>query len=216
MTNQVVIRPLRFSTDVEAMRRFYELLGLRSRVESERGGWVDMVAGGGMVALHDAATSTSGGRPGQTRLCFEADDIDDLAERLVDAGWTDATIIDEAFGRALTVSAAGVPVWIDERSKDLYGYKLHAAEPDPRWSVTPSFAAAESDWRPFLDVLGTEAEISFVGGSAFAVQVELATTEDLAAVADRLTMAGFAPTHDRSGLTVDDPDGQSLRVSARR
>lgn len=37
MTNGIVVRPLRFSADVEAMRRFLELLGLRSRIESERG-----------------------------------------------------------------------------------------------------------------------------------------------------------------------------------
>ena len=53
--NDVQIRPLRFTADVEAMRAFLETLGLRSRIESERGGWVDMLTGRGMVALHDAA-----------------------------------------------------------------------------------------------------------------------------------------------------------------
>jgi hypothetical protein len=91
MSNQVVLRPLRFSTDVQAMRGFLELLGLRSRVESERGGWVDMVAGRGMAALHDAASSNTAGRPGETRLSFETDDIDELAQRLRDAGYADAT-----------------------------------------------------------------------------------------------------------------------------
>lgn len=38
MSNQVVLRPLRFTTDVPAMRRFLETLGLKSRVESEHGG----------------------------------------------------------------------------------------------------------------------------------------------------------------------------------
>ena len=64
--NDVVIRPLRFTADVEAMRAFLETLGLRSRIESERGGWVDMLAGRGMVALHDAASS-SDRRPGPGR-----------------------------------------------------------------------------------------------------------------------------------------------------
>ena len=47
--NDVVIRPLRFTADVGAMRAFLEALGLRSRIESERGGWVDMLTGRGMV-----------------------------------------------------------------------------------------------------------------------------------------------------------------------
>ncbi len=80
--NDVVIRPLRFTDDVQAMRAFLETLGLRSRIESERGLWVDMVAGRGMVALHDAASNTSGAGPGETRLAFEADDIDELKDRL--------------------------------------------------------------------------------------------------------------------------------------
>lgn len=85
--NEVVMRPLRFSADVPAMRAFLETLGLRSRIESERGGWVDMVAGSGMVALHDAAGSSTGAKAGDTGLSFEADDIDDLKDRLLAAGY---------------------------------------------------------------------------------------------------------------------------------
>ena len=54
--NDVVIRPLRFTADVDAMRAFLETLGLRSRIESERGGWTVLLAGRGAVSLHDAAT----------------------------------------------------------------------------------------------------------------------------------------------------------------
>ncbi|ADB32088.1 hypothetical protein Kfla_3024 [Kribbella flavida DSM 17836] len=213
MSGQVVVRPLRFSADIEAMRKFYELLGLRSRVESERGGWIDMVAGSGMVALHDAATSATGGRPGETRLCFEADEIDGLKQRLLDAGHTDATIIDEAFGRALTVSGpGGAPVWIDERSRDLYGYKLHDADPDRRWSVTPYLTGAEpKDWQRFLEQLATGARLHY-GPGDFDVRVELTATEDPAAVSDRLSAAGFEPSRDEEGLTVVDPDGRPLRI----
>jgi hypothetical protein len=55
--NEVVIRPLRFSDDVPAMRAFLETLGLRSRIESERGGWVDMVAGRGCPSRPTTSTS---------------------------------------------------------------------------------------------------------------------------------------------------------------
>ena len=68
-------------------------------IESERGGWVDMLTGSGMVALHDAASSSTGGRPGQTTLSFEADAIDELEDRLEQTGFVDATVFDEAYGR---------------------------------------------------------------------------------------------------------------------
>jgi hypothetical protein len=139
MSNLVVLRPLRFTADVQAMRKFLETLGLRSRVESERGGWVDMVAGQGMAALHDSAISNTGGRSGETRLSFEADDIDELAQRLQEAGYDDATVWDEAYGRVLSVTGPGnTTIQVDQRSDDLYGYKLHDARPDERWSVTQS------------------------------------------------------------------------------
>ena len=101
--NEIVVRPLRFSTDVPAMRAFLETLGLRSRIESERGGWVDMVAGRGMVALHDAASSSTGAKARDTRLSFEADEIDELKSRLEAAGYQEVAIWDEAYGRVLSV-----------------------------------------------------------------------------------------------------------------
>jgi len=127
MSNQVVLRPLRFTADVPAMRRFLETLGLKSRVESEHGGWVDMVAGRGMVALHDSASSATGAKSGETGLSFEADDIEELKERLQAAGYQDATVWDEAYGRVLSVTApVDAVIWVDQRNDDLYGYKLHA------------------------------------------------------------------------------------------
>ena len=66
--------------DVEAMRAFLETLGLQARIESERGGWAVLLAGRGAVSLHDAATSGTGGQPGQTGLTFEAEDIDELKD----------------------------------------------------------------------------------------------------------------------------------------
>lgn len=124
----LVIRPLRFTDDVPSMQAFLEVLGLRPRVEAEAGGWVDMVAGGGMVALHEAATSDSGGVVGQTRLSFEANDLDALATRLIDAGVPEVAVYDETYGKVLTCrDPLGDTMTIDGRSEDLYGYRLHPA-----------------------------------------------------------------------------------------
>ena len=211
--NDVVIRPLRFTADVEAMRAFLERLGLRSRIESERGGWVDMLAGRGMVALHDAASSSTGGQAGQTTLSFEADKIDELKDRLEQVGFVDATVFDEAYGRVLSVTAPdGVVIWVDERTDDLYGYKLHHPEADERWTVTPYLTGAEEpSWRRFLDGLGADRSVRFgPADGEFAVRLELTTTEDLDEVQSRLT--GAQITRSASGLEITDPDGQLVVV----
>lgn len=213
--NDVVIRTLRFTNDVQAMRAFLETLGLRSRIESESGIWIDMVAGRGMVALHDAARSDTGGEPGQTRLTFEADDIDELKDRLDAAGFEEVSIFDEAFGRVLTAKGPdGAGLWIDERPKDLYGYKLHDAHPDTRWSVTPRLGVSDqAGWERLLDILGGDnpglARFR-VGGSD--VQIELTTSEDLDEVAERLAATGYRASTADGGLAVTDPDGQIVRI----
>jgi hypothetical protein len=214
--NDVVIRALRFTNDVQAMRAFLETLGLRSRIESESGIWVDMVAGRGMVALHDAARSDTGGEPGQTRLTFEADDIDELKDRLEAAGFEEVSIFDEAFGRVLTAKGPdGAGLWIDERHRDLYGYKLHDAHPDIRWSVTPVLGVSDqAGWERLMDTLGGDnpelARFRAAGGSD--VRIELTTTESLDEVAERLAATGYRAEKADGGLAVLDPDGQTVRV----
>jgi hypothetical protein len=53
----IVVRPVRFTDNIEPMQAFLELIGLRPRIESVGGGWVDLVADGGLVALHSAAAA---------------------------------------------------------------------------------------------------------------------------------------------------------------
>jgi hypothetical protein len=211
--NDVVIRPLRFTADVQAMRRFLETLGLAPRVVGEQGGWVDMVAGDGMVALHDAASSSTGGKHGDTRLSFEAQDIDRLKDRLVAAGHDDATTWDEAYGRVLSVTApGGLVIWIDERSVDLYGYKLHSTPPDSRLTVAPHLSGATPDWAPFLEFLGVRQPVTFDEAGDFAVRLDLRTTEPLKDVAARLQAAGYAAELNGTTVDITDPDGQPVRV----
>ncbi|MEV6284611.1 VOC family protein [Kribbella sp. NPDC051770] len=211
--NHVVIRPLRFTADVAAMRGFLETLGLAPRVEGTQGGWVDLMAGNGMVALHDAASSSTGGKHGDTRLTFEADTIDELRDRLVAAGYDDATTFDEAYGRVLSVTGpGGVVIWIDERSEDLYGYRLHESKPDERLAVRPRLlGAAEAEWMPFLELLGARDAVTFgAPAGEFDVRLELWTSEPLAEVAARLPGAELQA----QSITLIDPDGQPVQVHA--
>ncbi|MFI5692661.1 VOC family protein [Kribbella sp. NPDC051586] len=211
--NNTVIRPLRFTADVGAMRAFLEALGLRSRIESERGGWVDMLTGRGMVALHDAASSSTGGQPGQTTLSFEADKIDELRDRLEQVGFVDATVFDEAYGRVLSVTGPDeVVIWVDEHAEDLYGYKVHDARPDERWSVTPYLTGAEEPaWRRFFEGVGMELPVRFgPADGKFAVRLDLSTTEDLDDVLGRLDT--YEVTRTDNGLEIVDPEGQLVVV----
>ncbi|MFD3399051.1 VOC family protein [Kribbella sp. NPDC058693] len=211
--SNVTIRPLRFTADVEGMRAFLETLGLRSRIESEHGGWVDMLTGRGMVALHDAASSSTGGQPGQTNLSFEADKIDELRDRLEQVGFVDATVFDEAYGRVLSVTGPdGVVIWVDERAEDLYGYKVHDARPDERWSVTPYLSGAEEPaWRRFFEGVGLDTPVRFgPSDSGFAVRLDLSTTEDLDEVEGRLD--DYEVKRSATGLDIVDPDGQLVVV----
>jgi hypothetical protein len=193
MNPVAVLRPVRFTDDVDAMRAFLELLGLASRIESERGGWVDMVAGSGMVALHDAATSATGGRPGQTSVSFEVEHADVFAARLRDAG-VDATIYDEAYGRVLQLRLPdGAHVVVDERQSDLYGYRLLDARPDPGttvvcgWSGDPTVLAslglAETGRGTWTAPAAGEVEHGGVE------RLALRTAEPLDVVQERLTAA---------------------------
>jgi predicted enzyme related to lactoylglutathione lyase len=141
------------------MEHFLALIGLRPWLLSERGGWSDLAAGGGRVALHEAATSTTGGQPGQTRLCFEAADITALAGRLEEAAVAGVTIYDEAYGRVLTCEdPEGAVISVDEVAEDLYGYQLRAESGTPEsLRVMPvRFADPAGPYGRFLQALGLE------------------------------------------------------------
>jgi hypothetical protein len=149
--SDLVVRPVRFTDRIEEMRVFLEAIGLRPRYESVRGGWVDMVADSGMVALHSAAEAVRAAPSGLTTLSFEAADVDALAARLRDAGVPDVVVYDESYGRVLSCrDPAGAEIVADERSDDLYGYRSH--EPGRQragWRVLPVC---------FTDPLGPYAE----------------------------------------------------------
>lgn len=155
--SDLVVRPVRFTDNLKSMRRFLVALGLRPRIESEIGGWVDMVAGAGMVALHSARDSESQAPSGLTTLSFEADDVDVVAKRLEAAGVPEVVVYDEAYGRVLTCrDPMGDAIAIDERSVDLYGYRLHEpAGVRAGWQVMPiRFADPLGPYAGFLEALG--------------------------------------------------------------
>lgn len=122
------VLPLWYSPDVAGAAAALEGLGLRRRIESDGGGWVDLVApGGGLHAAHEHAA------PG-VQVSFEHPDVRALADRLSQAGVA-ATVVDEAYGYSLRIpnpdAAAGAPallagaeeIWVNQTQDDLYGYR---------------------------------------------------------------------------------------------
>lgn len=118
-SGELAVLPIWVQADLDEPRRILEALGLRPRIASDRGGWVELVAdGGGLVALHD------GDEPGTTPSFFSSGDLDALATRVRTAGF-DAIVIDESFGRTLRIPDpdGGDEVWINGVQDDLYGYR---------------------------------------------------------------------------------------------
>ncbi len=116
-----------------------------------------MVAGGGMLALHDAATSDQGHVAAETSLSFEVDDLRGLARQLVDAGVADVAVYDEAYGQVLTsIDPLGDTVSIDGRSDDLYGYRVVQADsPAASLRVVPvRFTEPDGPASGWLEALG--------------------------------------------------------------
>ena len=152
----IVVRPVRFTDDVAAMQAFLEVLGLQPRISFNRPGWVDLAGSAGLVALHDAATSATGGVHGETRLSFEVDDAEAAAKSLQDQGIA-TTVIDESFGRFLELGdPLGDPVIADEVQRDLYGYTRHEIdETRPAPVVVPvRFTDEAAAYDGFLRALG--------------------------------------------------------------
>ncbi len=217
----IVVRPIRFTDNIEPMRAFLELIGLRARIESVRGGWIELVADGGMVALHSAATSDSGAAQGMTSLAFEADDLDAVAAALTDAAVPDVTIYDEAYGRVLTFTdPLGDQIAIDEQMTDVYGYRTLPGDKPVGPKVMPvRFCDPAGPYGRLLQVLGLQpvgkineyyvnfaaaaGEHGLVGlhhvyagelpivAGSGSVQLTFESAEPLGEIAARLTGAGF-------------------------
>jgi catechol 2,3-dioxygenase-like lactoylglutathione lyase family enzyme len=113
------VMPIRYSADVDAAVRFYRALGLDVGPTSRPGGWVEMPAAAGVLAIHEGGDDDDAGR---CELAFEADEpLTDVVERLRDAGFEPDAIVDENYGRSVrVVDPDGVWVQINAYDRDLY------------------------------------------------------------------------------------------------
>ena len=117
------VRIIHFVRDMATVERFYTALGLRAEVRARTGTWVELIASGGELDLHDASSAANGqGRDGLA-LGFVADEpLETVERRLREAGFPpDGTIVDQEWGRSLFITAPdGTVVQIDEQDPELY------------------------------------------------------------------------------------------------
>jgi catechol 2,3-dioxygenase-like lactoylglutathione lyase family enzyme len=111
------VLPIRYCADVAASTRFYRALGLELGAATRPGGWVELPAAAGLLALHKAAEGAGG-----CELAFEADEpLEAVVARLAAAGYPAEPILDESFGRSVRVrDPDGVYVQVNENDRSLY------------------------------------------------------------------------------------------------
>jgi catechol 2,3-dioxygenase-like lactoylglutathione lyase family enzyme len=117
------VRPIHFVPDVEEARRFYETLGLAVQARARTGGWIELRADGGELAVHDAAAADDGeGRAGVLFSLVAEEPLEAVAARLRAAGFPpEGDAVDREWGRSLLVRAPdGMVVQIDEQEPELY------------------------------------------------------------------------------------------------
>jgi hypothetical protein len=99
------LTPLYYTGDTGKAAAFFAALGFTDVVTRSRTGtWVELDARDALLCLH-GLPSDDGMPRGSSGISFESDDDpDELAARLRDAGYLDAMVIDENFGRSLRVT----------------------------------------------------------------------------------------------------------------
>lgn len=98
------VTPIRFVRNIELANKFYSVLGLNENAAATSGTWADMRGDGGQLGLHIAEGQTTHVDAGALALQFTTDeDLEVTAKRLRDAGYMPSAIMDENFGRYLTV-----------------------------------------------------------------------------------------------------------------
>lgn len=112
------VQPIWSQEDRQSAINAFRAVGLKERIRSDSGTWVDFQAdAGGLAAFHAGTTPIT--------LSFEyIGDLDRLAARLTDAGY-ETSIVDEAYNRTLLVRTPDDwMLWINGQMTDLYGYHV--------------------------------------------------------------------------------------------
>lgn len=124
------VTPIRFVRNIELANKFYTALGLSENAEATSGTWADLHGDGGQLGLHIAQTGTTDADAGAVALHFATDEKLELTvERLRAAGYSPSDIIDETFGRFITVKDPdGYLIQVNEMDEDLQNLSYEIRE----------------------------------------------------------------------------------------
>jgi catechol 2,3-dioxygenase-like lactoylglutathione lyase family enzyme len=114
------VMPIRYVADIDTSQRFYAVLGLEPDLASRSGNWSELVAGGGILALHSQRQAAAD--ESMLELCFVTEEpLEVVAARLEAAGIDHSGIVDENFGRLLRVTDPdGMVIQVNEHDPELY------------------------------------------------------------------------------------------------
>jgi len=115
------LAPVYFTADLSRTGDFLAALGFAVEAEHRKGGWAELAAPSALLGLH-IAPGAHDQSPGSTELSFESDDDPDaVAARLAEAGFPDAVVLDESFGKILRVTGPDqTPIQINFSDRSLY------------------------------------------------------------------------------------------------
>ncbi|HEX6445790.1 MAG TPA: hypothetical protein VF053_11935 [Streptosporangiales bacterium] len=107
--------PVWFAADVDESARFLAALGLDTGSRAHPGSWIELEGSGGAVGVHTVSATEEPRKAGECVLAFATEEpLGDVQRRLFAAGFTDAHVIDETFGRSLRVTSPdGVVVQVN-------------------------------------------------------------------------------------------------------
>ncbi|MCK0112881.1 hypothetical protein MWU75_12095 [Ornithinimicrobium sp. F0845] len=149
MTHQLAARPIRFTADTAAHRRWLETLG--ATVVTDAPGWTVLAIGSGRLALHAASED----RPaGLTTLGWEVADLDAWHART--RATVPGTLGEAPHGRAVTVTAPDGTTF----TVDPVAAPEQPAPADPALSVLPIWVTQDVDGaRDILRGMGAQGRL---------------------------------------------------------
>jgi hypothetical protein len=115
------LAPVYFTGDMSRTGDFLAALGFAVEAEHRKGGWAELAAPSALLCLH-TAPGNDDQAGGHTALSFESDDDpDEIAARLAEAGFEDAIVLDENFGKILRVTGPdGTQIQVNFSDRSLY------------------------------------------------------------------------------------------------
>jgi hypothetical protein len=154
---------VRYCADVPLIAAFFETIGLTRRISTRGDGFVELVAGDGVLMLHSAGNALTAMPPGSAELSLEVTDLDATADYLAALG-LDPVRWDESYGEHLGIrDPHGEGIWITEVQRDLYGYQAHDVRPNDLNLMAIRYSTDFAVDAAFFDPLGFRARPSASG-----------------------------------------------------